>query len=85
MTTKAFRRNAQPLEASNVPGGLGDAPPTRKMGSPGKAPDCPFLHFVYTSALLAKSNSPMNNELPGCSLTTIQYDLMIFCLAVLWT
>ena len=53
----AFRRNAQPLETSNVPGGLGDAPPTRKMGSPGKAPDCPFLHFVYTSALLAESMS----------------------------
>ena len=53
----AFRRNAQPLETSNVPGGLGDAPPTRKMGSPGKASVCPFLHFVYTNALLAESMS----------------------------
>ena len=43
-------------------GGLGDAPPTRKMGSPGKAPDCPFLHFVYTNALLAKSSKVLEHD-----------------------
>ena len=34
-------------------GELGDAPPTRKWAVRGKTPDCPFLHFVYTNALLA--------------------------------
>ena len=42
-------------------GGLGDAPPTRKTGSPGNAPDCPFLHFVYTNALLAKDDQDLKN------------------------
>ena len=52
--TKAFRRNAQPLETSNVPGGIGGCSTNKKNGQSGEASDCPFLHFVYTNALLAK-------------------------------
>ena len=49
---KAFRRNAQPLEASNVPGGLGEHhQQANATGQENRA--VAFLQSVATPALLA--------------------------------
>jgi hypothetical protein len=49
---KAFRRNAQPLEKSNVPRGLGKCPNKQNEQS-GIQPDCSFLQNFMKFALLA--------------------------------
>jgi len=51
---KAFRRNAQPLEKSNVPRGLGKCPNKQNEQS-GIQPDCSFLQNFMKFALLAEA------------------------------
>ena len=51
--TKAFRRNAQPSEKSDVPRGLGKCPNKQNEQS-GVQPDCSFLQNFMKFALLAK-------------------------------
>ena len=52
LNDKAFRRNAQPLEASNVPGGLGEHHQQANATGQKNRPVA-FLQSVATPALLA--------------------------------